>query len=79
MKRTRFTLAVVTCALGESLLAQAGATRSAPANVLDNFSDAVQQLVKQAAPAVLQVVTEGFGGANAESAEIPTSSRAKPE
>jgi serine protease Do len=70
MKITSIAAALLVCCQGHALFAQ---SRSAPPaaltgnralspNVLDDFSEQVQSLVRRVTPAVMQVVTEGFGG-----------------
>ncbi|HEY1964650.1 MAG TPA: hypothetical protein VGG59_06955, partial [Acidobacteriaceae bacterium] len=70
MKITTFVAIAVGCGLGTSLFAQGRATSprviagdaATSRSVLDDFSEGVQHLVRQVTPAVMQVVTEGFGG-----------------
>ena len=70
IKITLFVAAALICSQTAALRAQTHSTalvtptaeRTASRNVLDDFSDAVQHLVRQVTPAVMQVVTEGFGG-----------------
>ena len=70
MKITPVFAVVLVCSQGNGLRAQphsippAALTGDHPETrtALDDFSEAVQRLVRQVTPAVLQVVTEGFGG-----------------
>ncbi len=62
MKNALFSATALFCLAGDVLLAQSAAIRPSPPNPLDDFSNAVERLVQRTAPAVLQVVTEGFSG-----------------